>query len=93
MAEARNWSTVRQNNEPLVLEETLPFVPGGRESAKTTINQEDAANPPPADQAAAAALSGTAVMVETKPLHRLLTINNILFAQGQTLSCFTVSFS
>jgi hypothetical protein len=49
------------------------------------MNQEEAADLSPADQAAAAALSGTAVMVETKPVHLLLTINNILYAEGPTL--------
>jgi hypothetical protein len=33
------------------------------------------------------------VTVETKPVLLLLTLNNVLFAQRPTLSCFTVSFT
>ncbi len=60
---AGDWSTVAQFEASLVqpevpvlgAEDILSTVPEGRESAETTMNQEDAAAPPPGAGAAAAA--------------------------------------
>jgi hypothetical protein len=52
-AATRHWSTAGQKEAPFVLEETLSTVPEGRESAETTMNQEEAAGPPPAAAEAA----------------------------------------
>jgi hypothetical protein len=57
------WSTVAQFEATLVqpeapvfeAEDHLSVVPEGRESAETTMNQDEAAGPPPADAGAAAA--------------------------------------
>jgi len=54
-AATSNWSTAGQKEAPFALEETLSIVPEGRESAETTMNQEEAAVPPAADAGAAAA--------------------------------------
>jgi hypothetical protein len=62
-AAAGNWSTVAQFEASLVqpevpeleAEDILSTVPAGRESAETTMNQEEAAAPPAADAGAAAA--------------------------------------
>jgi hypothetical protein len=58
-----DWSTVAQFEASLVQAEApvfeagelLSVVPKGRESAETTMNQDEAAGPPPADAGAAAA--------------------------------------
>ncbi len=63
MAAAGDWSTVAQFEASLVqpeapvleAEDILSIIPEGRESAETTMNQDDAADPPPADAGAAAA--------------------------------------
>jgi hypothetical protein len=67
-AVAGDWSTVAQLDASLVqpeapvleAEDILSVVPEGRESAETTMNQEEAAGPSPADAGAAAAVAEAA---------------------------------
>jgi hypothetical protein len=59
-AATSHWSTAGQHEAPFVLEETLFTVPEGRESAETTMNQEEA-RPPAAEDAAAAAAAAAAI--------------------------------
>jgi hypothetical protein len=68
-AAAGDWSTVAQFEASLVqpeapvleVEDILSVVPDGRESAETTMNQDDAADPPPADAGAAVAARSDAI--------------------------------
>jgi len=65
-AATRNWSTAGQNEAPFVLEEALSTVLEGRESAETTMNQEEARPPAAEDAAAAAAAAALAEAIELK---------------------------
>jgi hypothetical protein len=69
---AGDWSTVAQFEASLVqpevpvleAEDILSTVPEGRESAETTMNQEEAAVPPAADAGAAAADAAEAARLD-----------------------------